>query len=212
MSTPDPINDRFLSGLVGCMCLSVASFGITLAWENEIGSLYNTYFLWDERQKNLYVPLLTSIGVGSIMIGTFTANLLVGYGRRKTILISQCVALAGALLNYFLNIWALVAARFVYGVATGLTIVAVSLYFSETIPASRTGRYGFAINFGIVTGITIMLCLGLVKPGSDADKHTVTVALNLFNLVPVILCALVMLLWLAVFRFEPTDYCIKNIN
>ena len=68
-----------------------------------------------------------------------------------------------------MNIWVLVVARFIYGIATGLTIVAVSLYFSETIPAQRTGRYGFTINFGIITGITTMLALGLVKPDDETD-------------------------------------------
>ena len=79
------------------------------------------------------------------------------------------IAIVGALLNYILNVWVLLLARFIYGIATGLTIVAISLYFSETIPAQRTGRYGFTINFGIVTGITIMLALGLVKPDAEAD-------------------------------------------
>ena len=117
------------------MCLSVASFGITLAWVNELGSLYSTYFSWDENQENLFVPLLTSIGVGGIMTGTFGANCIVGYGRRKTIIAAQTIAIVGALLNYVLNVWVLLLARFIYGIATGLTIVAVSLYFPETIPA-----------------------------------------------------------------------------
>ena len=70
------------------MCLSVASFGITLAWENELGSLYTIYFSWDQSKENLYIPLLTSIGIGGIMAGTFVANFVVGYGRRKTIIVA----------------------------------------------------------------------------------------------------------------------------
>ena len=75
-------------------------------------------------------------------------------------------------MSFILNIWVLIIARIIYGSATGISIVAVSLYFSETIPASRTGRYGFAINLGIVTGITTILCLGLVKPDDGASKTT----------------------------------------
>ena len=110
------------------------------------------------------IPILTSSGVLGIMVGTFTANLIVPYGRRKTILVSQIIAIAGGLMNFILNFWVLIAARIIYGIATGLAVVAVVIYFSETIPASRTGRYGFAINLGIVIGVTIMLCLGLFKP------------------------------------------------
>ena len=106
----------------------------------------------------------------------------------------------------------LLAARFIYGIATGLTIVAVSLYFSETIPAERTGRYGFTINFGIVTGITIMLALGLFKPDSDSDDSTVHFALYLFNIIPIAISTIVLILWFIVFRQESTDYCLKHEN
>ena len=98
------------------------------------------------------LPLLTSAGVVGIMIGTFTANLIVPKGRRKTILISQIIAIVGGLMSFILNVWILLIARIIYGIATGIAVVAVVLYFSETIPASRTGRYGFTINLGIVTG------------------------------------------------------------
>ena len=44
------VNDCFLSGLVGCFSLTVASFGIVLAMENEFSSLHASYFGWDEEK------------------------------------------------------------------------------------------------------------------------------------------------------------------
>ena len=98
------------------------------------------------------------------MIGSFIADSMVQQGRRRTIIFSQLIALAGSILFFIENVWVMLAGKVIYGTGTGIAIVAIALYFSETIPAKRTGRYGFAINLGIVTGVTFTLLLGLLKP------------------------------------------------
>jgi len=90
--------------------------------------------------------------------------------------------------------------KVIYGTATGIAIVAIARYFSETVPASRTGRYGFAINLGIVGGVTIILCLGLFKPGPDASADTVKLAMTIFNCVPIAMACVVLLMWTCAFK------------
>ena len=68
--------------------------------------------------------------------------------------------------------WILLIGKIIYGIGTGIAMTGIALYFSETIPASRTGRYGFAINLGIVAGVTLILCLGIFKPSVDAPLET----------------------------------------
>lgn len=99
-----------------------------------------------------------------------------------------------------LNFWVLAVAKVIYGVATGIAIVAVSKYFSETIPVIRTGRYGFAINLGIVLGVTFMLCMGLIKPKDDESLSTKKSAMMIINFVPVAVASIVLLLWAFVYR------------
>ena len=210
MTANAKINDCFLSGLVSNLALTASSFGVVLAMVNELSSLYSSHFKWAEDDKDLNVTILTSAGVVGIMIGSGLANFIVEKGRRRTILISQVIALIGALMGFILNLWVLIAARIIYGIATGIVIVAVALYFSETIPASRTGKYGFAINFGITGGVTIILCLGVVKPTDEAPESTKLRALMLFTAVPVLIAIINMLTWTFIFKEEPIHYCLKN--
>ena len=144
------------------------------------------------------------------MIGSLLVNIIIALGRRKTLLISQGVALTGALMFQVPNFWVLLIGKIIYGIGTGMAMTGVALYFSETIPASRTGRYGFAINLGIVVGVTIALSLGFFKPSADAPLETQQQALIIFNCLPVALACVVILLWTCAFREEPINFCLKQ--
>ena len=97
------------------------------------------------------------------MIGSLLVNIIIALGRRKTLLIAQGIGLIGAAMFQVPNFWILLIGKVIYGIGTGIAMTGVALYFSETIPASRTGRYGFAINLGIVVGVTIALSLWILQ-------------------------------------------------
>ena len=92
------INDSYLRGLVCTLGLTVSSFGIVLAMENELGDFHALHFGWNNAEKKTKITYLTSAGVVGIMMGSFLANLSVEKGRRRTIIISQGIAIIGSLM------------------------------------------------------------------------------------------------------------------
>ena len=81
------------------------------------------------------------------------------------------VALLGVIPTLFLNIWAILVGKFVFGVAAGTIIVASSIYLNETVPVEKSQTFDFTTNFGVILGITICLLLGLGLPDASSDME-----------------------------------------
>ena len=69
----------------------------------------------------------------------------------------------------FLNIWAILAGKFIFGLASGTIIVASSIYLNEIVPVEKSASFDFTTNFGVILGIAICLALGLGLPDSSKD-------------------------------------------
>lgn len=136
------------------------------------------------------------------MIGSLFASTIVKIGRRKAILLASIVSLVGALIQFSLSYWVLIVGKIIYGSSAGVLITACALYLSESLPSDKVGTYGFAVNFGVTLGITLILILGAFNKDLGSNEWIlVAVALPV-----VAICNF--LSWLFILRNEPLDFCI----
>jgi SP family galactose:H+ symporter-like MFS transporter len=112
---------------------------------------------------------LQSITVSIVLVGAMAGALAAGRladqrGRRPALLIASVIFAAGAVASALApNVATLIAARFVVGVAIGVSSVASPLYVSEIAPRSSRGAlvslYQFAITIGILGAYLVDLAL-----------------------------------------------------
>jgi MFS transporter, SP family, solute carrier family 2 (facilitated glucose transporter), member 3 len=88
--------------------------------------------------------------IGAVM-GGFLSN---RYGRKTVMLLTTWLFLLGGLLmSAAPGIYWLVPARFVVGVASGLSSVVVPVYLGEIAPPTLRGSLGTCTQFALVIGI-----------------------------------------------------------
>ena len=111
--------------------------------------------------------MISSAAITGLVIGSFAAGPLLKAGRRKAIILMNVIACLGVIPTLFLNIWAILVGKFVFGLASGTIIVASSIYLNETVPVEKSSTFDFTTNFGVILGITICLSLGLGLPDAS---------------------------------------------
>eukprot|EP00126_Sphaerothecum_destruens_P004484 Sdes_comp18212_c0_seq1m7780 len=91
------------------------------------------------------------------LIGGLIANRPTNYfGRRNTTIANSFIFILGALLQGFsTQIWMMILGRFIVGLASGISTVAVPMYLNEISPLHYQGAFGVLNQFGIVNGILI---------------------------------------------------------
>eukprot|EP01135_Chromosphaera_perkinsii_P004077 Nk52_evm8s268 gene=Nk52_evmTU8s268 len=83
-------------------------------------------------------------------------------GRKWTIVINSFVFIGGSLLQGFATaIWMMCVGRFLVGLASGLSTVAVPMYLNEISPLRFKGTMGVLTQMGIVVGILIANIFGM---------------------------------------------------
>ena len=119
------------------------------------------------------------------------------------------IACIGVIPTLFLNVWAILAGKFVFGLASGAIIVASSIYLNETVPVEKSATFDFTTNFGVILGITICLVLGLGLPDASTDPEAAksTQFWRVINGMPILFGTISLLNWLCFFRFESLKFC-----
>ena len=189
-----------------CAC-SASLFGISLVITDELNAIYSAKMSGYDEDRDL--SLMTALGVVGLMCGSLAADFIVVKGRRFTMLMVSPIAIIGGGLQLILNRYVIIAGKLIFGVAAGILITAASLYLSETIPVEKTKQYGFGINLGVTMGITIVVFSGFILPTDEAELET-TDSWIYVALLPPIIAAITLLLWLVCVRVEPLEYCFKN--
>lgn len=101
------------------------------------------------------------LAMSSALWGTVLGSLIGGwptdrFGRKQTLLWVGLLFLVGSLWSAFAHeVYSFMAARFIGGVAIGISTIAAPLYISEISPAESRGRLAGMFQFNIVFGILI---------------------------------------------------------
>lgn len=106
-------------------------------------------------------PAMHGLAMGSALWGTVLGSLVGGwptdrFGRKKTLLWIGLLFLIGSLWSAIATeVYSFMMARFIGGIAIGISTVAAPLYISEISPPDKRGRLAGMFQFNIVFGILI---------------------------------------------------------
>mmetsp|Transcript_2975 Transcript_2975/g.5558 ORF Transcript_2975/g.5558 Transcript_2975/m.5558 type:complete len:699 (+) Transcript_2975:190-2286(+) len=109
-------------------------------------------------------------------------------GRRGAILICTWTFLLGGILQTFaMNMYAIIGARFIIGIASGISTVIVPIYLGELAPPTLRGTLGTLTQFALVVGILIADCFAF--PFATHDKWRALFAVTGIVALLQLLCA-----------------------
>ena len=103
-------------------------------------------------------PAVHGLAMGAALWGTVLGSLVGSwptdrFGRRRTLLCIGALFLVGSLWSAFAQeVYSFMAARFLGGIAIGISTVAAPLYISEIAPPERRGRLAGMFQFNIEIG------------------------------------------------------------
>ena len=106
-------------------------------------------------------PALHGLAMGAALWGTVAGSLLGSwptdrFGRKKTLLWIGLLFLIGSIWSAIANdVYSFMIARFIGGLAIGISTVAAPLYISEISPPAHRGRLAGMFQFNIVFGILV---------------------------------------------------------
>jgi sugar porter (SP) family MFS transporter len=121
-------------------------------------------------------PVMHGLAMGAALWGTVLGSLAGSwptdrFGRKKTLLYIGSLFLVGSLWSAFAQeVYSFMAARFIGGIAIGVSTVAAPLYISEIAPPERRGRLAGMFQFNIVFGILVAFLSNflLARLGDDS--------------------------------------------
>ena len=197
----------YLFWLVLTLTLGTTHVGFVVAGNNEVGSVLAEQLGWTaEGTASRWNTAISSTGIAGLITGSFAAGFFVKAGRRKCILWLSILAIVGIVPTLFLNVWAILIGKFIYGFSASVIIVASSLYLQETVPAEKSATFDFTTNFGVILGITILLVVGLGLPTSAEGKMADHTYWRIVVGLPLAFILLQLILWIGVFKLESVKY------
>ena len=98
--------------------------------------------------------LVSMVLIGAILGAMFGGSLADYLGRRKAIIVTSLLFIAGGLvLSIATSMWVLLVGRFISGLGVGASSLAVPLYLAELSPPSKRGALVTVNQLGITLGI-----------------------------------------------------------
>jgi len=121
-------------------------------------------------------PAMHGLAMGAALWGTVLGSLIGSWptdrwGRKRTLFCIGALFLAGSVGSAFATeVYSFMAARFLGGIAIGISTVASPLYISEIAPPAHRGRLAGMFQFNIVFGILVAFLSNylLARIGDDA--------------------------------------------
>ncbi|WP_050024557.1 sugar porter family MFS transporter [Verrucomicrobium sp. BvORR034] len=111
------------------------------------------------------------LAMGAALWGTVVGSLAGSwptdrFGRKRTLLVIGVLFLIGSVWSAFANeVYSFMVARFLGGIAIGVSTVAAPLYIAEISPPESRGRLAGMFQFNIVFGILVAFCSNYLLSG-----------------------------------------------
>jgi SP family facilitated glucose transporter-like MFS transporter 3 len=118
-------------------------------------------FVFPGHNTTAWAAAVGALAIGAPLGAIFGGTISDLYGRRMTLVLDAIIFLVGGLIQTFApNLFVLICARFVIGIASGLATVLTPIYLGELAPPSLRGALGTTNHFALVIGI---LCADLLS-------------------------------------------------
>ena len=204
-------NMWYLSAYTLAMSLGTLQSSWTISGNAATAPVLIVQFGWDEKQAVQFNSLINTVAIIGLTIGSLTAGFSLVYGRRKTLIFWEVVALIGCGLTLIRNLATICIGRFILGVASGMLNVACGKSIDETAPVHLQGAFGALTNLGINFGIMIIMLLGYILP-SDVEGQKTDQNWRIIFAIPGFIAFAQIGLLLFFFKEEPIIFSITNKN
>src|SRR4051812_16733709 len=120
-------------------------------------------------------PAMHGLAMGAALWGTVLGSFVGSwptdkFGRKKTLLSIGMLFLVGSLWSALAHdVHSFMVARFLGGIAIGVSTIAAPLYISEIAPPEHRGRLAGMFQFNIVFGILVAFFSNYLLAGIGAD-------------------------------------------
>lgn len=108
--------------------------------------------------------------VFGICVGAASGGRLVSYGRRRLLIIAAVIGIPGVALTLYLNLYALLAGRVIFGLSCGLMTVAGPRMVEEYVPPHLYSTLAPIFTIAGPFGAFICLLGGLLLPPDGAPE------------------------------------------
>jgi MFS family permease len=110
--------------------------GYAMAYQNQVSTCFNVKFNWTtQKEQNRNQAIIGGAVVLGMTIGAVCGGYLMKLGRRRAVLISALIGLAGIAITIHLEFTTLLIGRFLYGLGAGLFSSICPRYLEETTPS-----------------------------------------------------------------------------
>ena len=182
--------------------------GFAIGCANQLATLFDVKYGWDESQQSLYQSLIGSSVLVGMASGAMIGGKIIRIGRRRTMMIMNLVGIFGVAMTLVQDIWMLLLGRVIYGLAVGICSVCLPRYVEEYVPLSRyslcIALYAFSMNVGSL----FALCSAIILP-KDTDTQALLddqVSWRCINGIPIPLFFMSLLAFLFVIKYDGPSY------
>jgi len=112
--------------------------------------------VFEGHSTGVWAIAVSSFAVGAPLGANVAGDLAETRGRRGALLLSTWTFVLGGLVQTFaLDMFSIIIARFIIGIASGISSVLVPIYLGEIAPPTLRGMLGTLTQFALVIGILI---------------------------------------------------------
>lgn len=206
-------NMVFLTFYTIVMGLGTLQSSWTIAGNASTAPILITQFGWDKEEAVHFNSLINITAMLGMAIGSLVAGNSIVYGRRKTLIFWETVAIFACALTLVRTLPTICVGRFVLGVSAGMLNVACGKSIDETMPLNLIGAFGAITNFGINFGITWIMLLGfMLPPMEDTTQQETDQLWRIIFGLPGVIAIFHIILLLTIFKEEPIIFNISNGN
>lgn len=155
--------------LLSCLVAVINAF--QYGYNTAVTGAMNPAVIFPNHSNMMWALCVSSFAIGGPIGSIVGGQLSTLLGRRRTMFANSCLfVLAGAVMACAINMYMLIAGRFLVGIASGTATVMVPLYLGELAPPNLRGALGTTYQLAMVLGIlwTIIMAFGFAGPSLSA--------------------------------------------
>lgn len=152
-----------ISGFLFCYTL-----GVFNTCADNVGATLN----WGDMQDTYTTIFSTIMPVGALLGAMASGNLMNTYGRRKSIMMSDVLMMAGSCVTIVPLTTMFGIGRFITGVSAGIFMTVPPSFVNEITPDEMMPRVGPLVQISTNVGLLTSYAVGLPLPTEDYDSDS----------------------------------------
>ncbi|CAI2365914.1 unnamed protein product [Moneuplotes crassus] len=205
------VNKPYLVTLAMTAAIGFLLLGYCFAYFNAFTDILHKQYVQNGKEviknKNLFNSIVSGLVPFGAIIGSVLVGLIVGKGRRLSLLVVSSIFVMATASTMIFNIYALIGGRLIMGVCIGSYASLCPLFISEISPPHLSGLLGVFNQMGACSGILLAFSVPFAMPlPDDVNSNEWRYIFGL----PAIFALVQIFLFLFVFKYDTPLFYKKN--